>query len=91
MAASLRGALAARGMELCDPGTDLCGIVTFHLPGEAPEATHSRLAAQGINTAVSPASYARLDMGPRGLDSVLRVPVHFYKTEELVAKFVAAL
>jgi len=90
-AALLRGALAARGMELCDPGTDLCGIVTFRAPGEAPEATHTRLAAQGINTSVSPASYARLDLGPRGLDSGLRVSVHYYNTEGEVARFVAAL
>ena len=40
---------------------------------------------------VSTASYARLDLEPRGLASVVRASVHAYNTEDEIDRFCAAL
>ena len=36
------------------------------------------LRAQGVNTSLSPATYARLDFGPRGLTDIVRASPHYY-------------
>lgn len=92
LAATLRGALAALpGIAVHDLGARQCGIVTFRSGRETPEALAARLGAQGINVSVAPASYALLDLGARGLPSVVRASVHCYNTEAEIERFVAAV
>jgi selenocysteine lyase/cysteine desulfurase len=92
LAAQLRQRLAQLpGVTVHDRGVQRCGIVTLTKSGVAPLALRDGLRAQAINTSVSPASYARLDMGPRGLESMLRVSVHYYNTEDELERFCAAL
>ncbi|MFN0116575.1 MAG: aminotransferase class V-fold PLP-dependent enzyme [Paracoccaceae bacterium] len=92
LAALLRDRLAdTRGITVHDLGTRKCGIVTFRSSRETPEAMTPRLAAMGINTSVSPATYAQRDLGARGLTSLVRASVHYYNTEAEVDRFVAAL
>jgi selenocysteine lyase/cysteine desulfurase len=61
--------------------------VTFAVDGEAPVATQRRLRASRMNCSVSPAQYARLDMDERGLAALVRASVHYYNTEEEIARF----
>jgi len=82
---------ALPGVTVQDRGVERCGIVTFTKEGVTPLAMRDALRAQTINTSVSPGSYARLDLGPRGLESVLRASVHYYNTEDEIERFCAAL
>jgi len=75
------------GVIVRDLGKEQCGIVTFTKEGETSSITFQRLSAKGINTSVSSAAYARLDMGSRGLDEIVRASVHYYNTEEEIQRF----
>lgn len=47
--------------------------------------------SKGINTTVSLAKHARLDMGSLELDEVVRASVHYYNTEEEIERFCEVL
>ncbi len=92
LAAELRSGLAAvPGVTVQDRGIERCGIVTFTKNGITPLAMRDALRAQRINTSVSPGNYARLDLGPRGLESVLRASIHYYNSEDEIERFCAAV
>jgi selenocysteine lyase/cysteine desulfurase len=78
-------------VQVHDLGRQKCGIVTFTLEGREPQAIRDRLAEQKINVSVSTLSSTRLDMDQRGLESVVRVSVHYYNTEQEIARFCQAL
>jgi selenocysteine lyase/cysteine desulfurase len=78
-------------VQVHDLGKQKCGIVTFTLEGHEPQAIQTRLAEQRINVSVSKLSSTRLDMDERGLESVVRASVHYYNTENEIARFCQAL
>lgn len=80
-----------KGVHLTDLGINKSAIVTFYKDGIAAENAHAKLRAQNINVSVSPSSYARLDLGKRGLHSLIRASIHYYNTEEEVENFVRAI
>lgn len=92
LAALLRARLGdLPGVTVRDIGAEQCGIVTFTLAGRTPEEVKAALAAQHINVTVSGASSTRLDMDARGIGELVRASVHYYNTEEEIARFCAAL
>ena len=92
LAASLRARLQALpGVEVHDLGVEKCGIVTFTVEGVTAQAVVARLSAEGINVSLTPASYSRLDLGGRGLEAVVRASVHYYNTDEELARLVDAV
>ncbi|WP_371224620.1 aminotransferase class V-fold PLP-dependent enzyme [Roseovarius sp. 2305UL8-3] len=93
LAASLRDALRdIPGVSVHDQGLRKCGITTFTKFGVAPDQITAALSAQGINTSVSLLTSARLDLEPRGLtDGLVRASVHYYNTDEEIARFAAAV
>lgn len=92
LAAQLRERLGAMpGVTLRDLGEHRCGIVTFTLDGLSPAEIQAKLKDQGINVAVSPRNFTRLDMDARALDAVARASVHYYNTEDEVARFCRAI
>ena len=92
LAEELRRHLAALpGVTVHDKGAKRCGIVTFAKAGEAPADTQRRLQSLGINTSVSMAADARLDMEARGLPALVRASVHYYNTEEELERLCAAV
>lgn len=92
LASALREALAAvPGVRVRDVGSDLCGIVTFTAEGHKPEALRTALRERRINVSVSGAGSSLLDFQARGLTEVVRASVHYYTSEQEVARFTAAL
>jgi len=70
-----------------DRGITQCGIVTFTLEGHEPEAIQRELAAFNINVSIAVRASALLDMDARNLTSVVRASVHYYNSEEEIARF----
>jgi cysteine desulfurase / selenocysteine lyase len=92
LAESLRARLQALdGVQVHDQGQRRCGIVTFTVEGVRAHDVQRRLAACGVNTSVSPASSARLDLPHRGLSELVRASVHYYNTDEELDRLVSAL
>jgi cysteine desulfurase / selenocysteine lyase len=92
LAATLRAALAALpGVTVADRGAEQCGIVTFTKEDALASAIRQHLAARRINVSVSLVTSARLDLEARGLTELVRASVHYYNTEEEIARFCAAL
>ena len=88
LAASLRQKLTTiKGVTVQDLGTELCGIVTLTAVSHTPAQLKTALSERNINTWVSTVGQARLDMEPRGLDSLLRASVHYYNSEAEIDRF----
>jgi cysteine desulfurase/selenocysteine lyase len=92
LAAELRRRLAdLPGVTVRDLGLARCGLVSFTVDGQAPEAIQRGLAERQINVSVSRLSSTRLDMEARGLQAVVRASVHYYNSEDEIERFCAAL
>jgi cysteine desulfurase / selenocysteine lyase len=70
-----------------DLGQVKCGIVTFTVDGSDAQWLRARLLEQGVNVHVSTAGDTRLDFEARALPSMIRASVHYFNTEEEVARF----
>jgi len=79
------------GVIVHDRGVTQCGIVTFTVEGRDPSEIKQALARQQINVTVSERSSTLLDMDERGLTSMVRASVHYYNSEEEVARFCQAI
>jgi selenocysteine lyase/cysteine desulfurase len=92
LAATLRDRLrAVPGLTLHDRGVERCGIVTFTIDGVDEFELAASLRAQHINISVSTIDFARYDFEARGLTAVARASVHYYNTEEELARLVDAV
>lgn len=74
-----------------DTGTRKSGIVTFDVDGMAAGDVQAALAARGINVSTPGVMLAQLELAPRSIDAVVRAGVHYYNTEEEVARFCEAV
>jgi selenocysteine lyase/cysteine desulfurase len=92
LAEDLRGRLQALdGVRVHDRGLRRCGIVTFTVDGVSAGDVQRRLAESSVNTSVSHASSARLDLPRRGLLELVRASVHYYNTDDEMDRLVTAL
>ena len=74
-------------VKVQDLGVRRCGIVAFTVRNRDPQDIRRKLAEHKVNVSVSPAEYTRIDMDQRGLESVVRASVHYYNSEEEIARF----
>jgi cysteine desulfurase / selenocysteine lyase len=92
LAESLRSGLnELPGVSVRDLGRVRCGIVTFTVNGLDAKEIQMRMRQANINVSVSVQEYARLDLEPRGLPSVVRASLHYYNTEVEVERFCQVL
>lgn len=82
---------AIRGVTVTDLGRRRCGIVTFTVAEHAADAIVAALHARKINTVSSSPRSTLLDATARRLPPVVRASVHYYNTEEEVARFAGVL
>jgi len=88
LADRLRGRLrAGGGIAVHDLGAERCGIVTFVVPGVAPELVKAHLADRRINVTVASTAGTRLDMESRHLEALVRASVHYYNTDAEIERF----
>ena len=79
------------GVTVRDEGVERCGIVSFTVARTDADEVQRLLAMRRINVSVSRLSSTRLDMEARGLPVLVRASVHYYNTEEEIARFCTAL
>jgi cysteine desulfurase / selenocysteine lyase len=89
LAASLRRELAkVPSVEVHDLGVVKCGIVTFSVDGWESHGLRSALSGYGVNVDLSEVVDTRLDFEARNLGPMIRASVHYFNTEDEIARFV---
>ena len=79
LAEELRERLSALpGVTTHDLGEERSGIVTFTVDGHPTAEVVRALRRSAVNVSLTPGSYARLDLGRRGLEDLVRASVHYY-------------
>jgi selenocysteine lyase/cysteine desulfurase len=92
LAAELRRRLAEiPGAIIRDRGRRRCGIVSFTVEGKPARDIVASLRQQRINCHASGPGSTLLDARARRLPDLVRASVHYYNTEEEVARFAAAV
>jgi cysteine desulfurase/selenocysteine lyase len=92
LAALLRQRLAEiKGVKVQDLGRVRCGIVTFSYDSHPAGDVMNWLKANGIAVRIIERSSALIDMERRGLDDLVRASVHYYNTDDEVARFCEVL
>jgi selenocysteine lyase/cysteine desulfurase len=92
LADGLRGRLAdIPGVVVRDRGRRRCGIVTFTAEGNPAREIVAALGRMRMNCHASAPGTTLLDSRARGLPDMVRASVHYYNTEDEVARFAAAV
>ena len=79
------------GVRVRDRGLRRCGIVSFTLEEKPSRGIVAALRQQRMNCHTSGPSSTLLDARARRLPDLVRASVHYYNTEEEVARFAAAV
>ena len=79
------------GATVLDLGAEQCGIVSFTMDSSDPTEVVRALGEQAINVSVSTADMTRLDMESRGIESLVRASVHYYTSNDEIARLLTAL
>jgi cysteine desulfurase/selenocysteine lyase len=92
LAADLRQDLAGiPGITVEDRGRERCGTIALTVHGHAAELVRAELQRARINSWVCLSNAACVDMKRRGISSLLRVSVHYYNSDEELARLCTAL
>jgi selenocysteine lyase/cysteine desulfurase len=79
------------GIAVHDKGEQKCGIVTFSVHGIGSSHIKAELAEKKINVSVGLAKSTLIYMNRHSLSTVVRASVHYYNTEEEIARMSSAL
>jgi selenocysteine lyase/cysteine desulfurase len=92
LAANLRAEISRiPGVTVLDRGQERCGNVAITVQGWDAASVRAELQRADINTWVCLENAACVDMQTRGLDSLLRVSVHYYNSSEELARLCSVL
>lgn len=87
LAAEMRAFLAGLpGVTIRDLGSVRCGIVSFTVDGLEASKLAAALVSRAVNVSYAEESHTRLDMEPRGIDTMIRASVHYYNTSDEIAR-----
>jgi selenocysteine lyase/cysteine desulfurase len=87
LAAHLRAELRQLGgVTVHDQGARQCGLVTFSVAGRSTAEVKRHLAEAKINVSVLSKESAQYDFTGRGLPDLVRASVHYYNTEDEIAR-----
>ena len=88
LADTLRRQLASiPGVEIHDQGATQCGIVTFTQAGQDAQTMVAQLRERNINTSATLLANARLDLAARDIPAMVRASIHYFNTEQEIARF----
>jgi cysteine desulfurase/selenocysteine lyase len=79
------------GVTVHDQGARQCGLVSFSVAGQSTARVKARLADAGINVSTLSRESAQYDFTGRDLPELVRASVHYYNTEEEVARLCAVV
>lgn len=83
LANTFRGMLSEiEGVTIRDMGKYKCGIVTFTVENRSTDDIHEAFQKHKINTSLSRRSTAVMDLGSRGIESVVRASLHYYLNQD---------
>lgn len=85
------GLNALAGVDVQDPGTQRCGLVSFTVSGVDPMIVRNALRDKDITVSVSPRSSSPLDTDRRGLGEVVRASPHYFVTHEQIEYFLESV
>jgi cysteine desulfurase / selenocysteine lyase len=92
LATALRAQLGeVAGVTVRDIGRQRCGIVSFTVAGKPARDIVAALRARKMNCSASGPSSTLLDARARSLPDLVRASVHYYNTEDEVARFTRAI
>ena len=92
IAGLLRSDLATiPGVRVLDQGVKQCGIVTFDVESMTSAQVQDELRAAGFNLSGPGVLMAQLELGPRSLEEVVRAGVHYFNSEEEIARLCEAV
>lgn len=74
-----------------DLGQERGAIVTYTVDDADHNSIVSELGSRRINCSVSTLPHSRLDMERRGIEDLIRAPVHYFNTEDEVDRYVGEL
>ncbi|MEO5800188.1 MAG: aminotransferase class V-fold PLP-dependent enzyme [Gemmatimonadales bacterium] len=84
-------ATETEGLRPADRGGDLSAIVTLEVLGREAAPIVMQLREQGINTSATLQWFGLADLGPRGIESAIRVSPHYFNTADEISRFKAAV
>lgn len=80
-----------KSIQILEKSSQRSGIVTLHSKRESAEQLQARLREVLINTSVATAGNARFDLANEGVDSALRVSLHYFNIEAEIDKLLMLL
>jgi selenocysteine lyase/cysteine desulfurase len=74
-----------------DKGSDLGGLVTFHIKGLMPDFVKKELLKKNINSVTSLRNFAVIDYDEKGVDWTIRLSPHYFNTIEELDSCIEAI
>ncbi len=92
LANRLRSELAQiEGVQVRDEGRRHSGIVTFTVESVEPSEVQAALSKASVNVSAPGRNNAQLDLGTRGIESVVRAGVHYFNTDDEIDRLLAVV
>jgi selenocysteine lyase/cysteine desulfurase len=92
LASRMRAELGAiEGVDVHDEGLEQSGIVTFTVAGHDPVDVFRHLGRHHVNVSAPGRRNAQNDLGPRGLEAVVRAGVHYFNSDDEIDQLLSVV
>ncbi len=82
---------ALEGVQRLEHASDLCNIVTLHIPDSDPMKVKHHFLSKDINISMALKGSGVIDFNSKGVEWALRMSPHYYNTKDEIDVFVEAL